>query len=201
VEESRVDEGILIMQRWHVGLVVGDIDTAFADYRRLGSCMMSSVARLVTSTFDVEEHTVINEPLDVAWVRDGYGETFELIAPVGSAGPQARFLSERAGPSHLAYWCVDPASTAESLLRDGARLVLLVLSDPEGWEARVAEGGPSALLQVAAATYLRLAGGLMIELNSWQNRSSMVNLWGDTVLRAIPALDEQAFGGARRGSG
>jgi hypothetical protein len=175
------------MRRWHIGTVVQDISESISDYRRLGECRVSNIAHLPTQTYDVESDEVVDEPLEVAWVRDSYGETFELIAPLTTRGPQARFLAQRAGPSHVAFWCSDPVATAKALLDDGAHLVLLSLAETTGWRERVDLGGPSALLPMSAASYLRLPSGLMIELN--QERGSietMIGIWGEGVLATLP---------------
>ena len=108
-----------------------------------------------------------------------------------TTGPQARFLSERPGPSHVAYWCEDPVTSAEELLDAGGRLVLLALSDTSGWRSRLERNGPRALLPLSAATYIRLPGGLIIELNSRASRSRMVDTWGESVLATLPEMDPE----------
>ncbi|MGE0383392.1 MAG: VOC family protein [Gammaproteobacteria bacterium] len=176
-------------QRWHIGSVVADIATAVADYRRFGPCNASEVARLSTRKWDNHAATFVDETVEVAFLRDAGGETIELIRPITSTGPQARLLAQRPGPSHAAYWCDDPGAAAGAMLEDGAAIVHITLGTAANPEALVERGGPRALLPVAGAIYLRLPGGLVVELNRRPaNLDGMAAIWGDALRQTLPEV-------------
>ncbi|MGE0383129.1 MAG: VOC family protein [Gammaproteobacteria bacterium] len=188
------------LQRWHVGTVVADIGAAIADYERFGPCAVSVAAHLPTRTWDPAAGDVVDEPLEVVFLRDGFGETFELIRPLSTGGPQSRLLAQRPGPTHVAYWCQDPVATAHALLAEGAEIVLLSLADAGDWRERYERGGAAALLPVTAASYLRLAGGLVVELNDGPaSRATMTALWGEGVTACLPRMFGASAGPAVEG--
>jgi hypothetical protein len=115
--------------------------------------------------------------VDVAIIQFGPG-IVELIVPVGGdrEGPQHRLLAQRSGPSHFASWCSDVPTVAARLTTEGAEILLVSLGPDV--DTSVVPADARELLP-AAAVYLQLKGGPIIELNPEANESTFTGAWGE----------------------
>jgi methylmalonyl-CoA/ethylmalonyl-CoA epimerase len=95
----------------HLGVAVNDLDAALATYTRLFD------ARL-------EHRAVVTEQgVEAAAVLVGSGRV-ELLAPLGTETPVAKFLAHRGeGMHHVAYEVSDVRTALDTLAAEGAELV------------------------------------------------------------------------------
>jgi methylmalonyl-CoA/ethylmalonyl-CoA epimerase len=95
----------------HLGVAVNDLDAALATYTRLFD------ARL-------EHRAVVTEQgVEAAAVLVGSGRV-ELLAPLGTETPVAKFLANRGeGMHHVAYEVSDVRTALDTLAAEGAELV------------------------------------------------------------------------------
>ena len=95
----------------HTGVAVADLEAAIAHYR--------DVLQLAL----VHRETVTEQGVDAALFDVGESH-IELIAPLGSQSPVARFLEKRGpGLHHIAYRVNDIEATLTALTRAGVRLI------------------------------------------------------------------------------
>lgn len=100
----------LTLELHHVGIVVGDLDSAIARYAALG---FEPAGR----------ETVTEQGVEVAAFRAPPGYV-ELISPLDAEGAIARFHAKRGdGIHHAAYRVVDLAAALDRLAADGVRLI------------------------------------------------------------------------------
>jgi methylmalonyl-CoA/ethylmalonyl-CoA epimerase len=95
----------------HLGVAVNDLDAALATYTRLFD------ARL-------EHRAVVTEQgVEAAALLVGSGRV-ELLAPLGTETPVAKFLAHRGdGMHHVAYEVSDVRTALDTLAAEGAELV------------------------------------------------------------------------------
>jgi methylmalonyl-CoA/ethylmalonyl-CoA epimerase len=95
----------------HLGVAVNDLDAALATYTRLFD------ARL-------EHRAVVTEQgVEAAALLVGSGRV-ELLAPLGTETPVAKFLANRGeGMHHVAYEVSDVRTALDTLAAEGAELV------------------------------------------------------------------------------
>jgi methylmalonyl-CoA/ethylmalonyl-CoA epimerase len=94
----------------HVALVVADLDTAIARYRRLGFA-------------DGERFMLPEQAVEAVLMRSG-NAWVELIRPTDPEGPVARFLAKRGeGMHHVAYAVPDLEAALAELQTAGVRLI------------------------------------------------------------------------------
>lgn len=94
----------------HVGVVVGDLDAAMAQYAMLG---FQNPERFLMPTQGIEAVTY----------RTG-GGFLELISPTDPEGPIARYLAKRGDTvHHVAYRVDDLEGTLQRLADQGTRLI------------------------------------------------------------------------------
>jgi len=178
------------LEMWHVGCVVADIALAARDYLALGAMGASAPTLLETDIFDATAGRVWLEPLTIAWV--GFGRdrpAIELICPLEPDGPgsQARLLRQRPGASHTAYWCADVVSAARYLMRLGAAPFIVPLRGAPGSHDHL-DGAPfEQVMAEAAAFYLKMPSGVLVELNAARGRAFMAGKFGEASLAQIPA--------------
>lgn len=172
---------------WHVGCVVENMAAAMADHRRLSAVAFSETAVLHSHSYDAQSHTVHADELQVAFVRHGDGTVFELICPVGPDGtsPRRRFLSERPGPTHVALWCDEFIPAATDLIDQGAEIVMGALNDGDQTDNALAAQTAEQLLTVCVTCYLRLKGGLMVELNPASSYSNLPDTCGESIREVV----------------
>ena len=98
----------------HIGIAVNDVNTAAADYLKLGYRK-------------VHEEVLDSQAVAVLFLTigpdDGSAE-LELISPLGPTGPLTKFLASRGpGLHHLCYRVKDIAAELERLERAGTQLI------------------------------------------------------------------------------
>jgi len=95
----------------HIGIAVRDLSKALAFFSEL-------LGLEVEGTVVVEEHG-----MRAAWLRAGPVK-LELMEPLGSSGPVARFLERRGeGVHHVALLVQDIRAVCEALRKAGVKLV------------------------------------------------------------------------------
>ncbi len=94
----------------HVGYVVSDLDTAAANYARLGFT-------------DGERHEIPEQKIVAMTFHAGDG-WLELIQPTDPEGPIAKYMAKRGeGTHHVAFAVDDIAAELARLKADGVRLI------------------------------------------------------------------------------
>jgi methylmalonyl-CoA/ethylmalonyl-CoA epimerase len=110
VTHAFAEAGVASPRLHHIGIVVGDLETAMARYAPLGFIPGEIVAI-------PEQHIrAVAFPAGPGWV--------ELIQPTDPEGPIARFLAKRGeGMHHVAYAVDDLDRALRRLAAAGARLI------------------------------------------------------------------------------
>jgi methylmalonyl-CoA/ethylmalonyl-CoA epimerase len=98
------------MSLHHVGIVVGDLDTAVRHYTAFG----------MTST---ERFTIADQAIEAVTFQLGTG-WIELLQPTDPDGPIARYHAKRGdGVHHIGYQVEDIDQTLHQLAAHGVRLI------------------------------------------------------------------------------
>jgi len=104
--------GSVVSRLHHIGMVVEDVQAAAAQYRRWFGFAPSR--RLVVDPV---------QQVRTLFLQTGQSVLLELVEPLSTTSPVARFLNQRGGLHHLCYEVQDLERALETFRRQGALVV------------------------------------------------------------------------------